>query len=100
MPEHDLDAATPAPPARSRLTFGPVDIVFDESVLVPRPWTIAQSAWARQLIESVPAGDVLELCSGAGHIGLAAVHGTGRHLVQVDHGGRHRCVIDDVDGVA
>ncbi len=84
MPEHDLDTATPAPPARSRLTFGPVDIVFDESVLVPRPWTIAQSVWARQLIESVPVGDVLELCSGAGHIGLAAVHGTGRHLVQVD----------------
>ena len=32
----------------------------------------------------MPAGDVLELCSGAGHIGLLAVAGTDRHLVQVD----------------
>lgn len=84
MDELDLDAATTPSPARGRLPFGPVDIVFDESVLVPRPWTIAQSRWARQLLETVPGGDVLELCSGAGHIGLAAVHATDRHLVQVD----------------
>lgn len=84
MDEHDLSGTSAAPPSRARLPFGPVDIVFDESVLVPRPWTLAQSAWARQLLDTAPAGDVLELCSGAGHIGLAAVHATDRHLVQVD----------------
>ena len=84
MDEHDLSGTSAAPPSRACLPFGPVDIVFDESVLVPRPWTLAQSAWARQLLDTAPAGDVLELCSGAGHIGLAAVHATDRHLVQVD----------------
>ncbi len=84
MDELELDTAPAAPPARARLPFGPVDIVFDDSVLVPRPWTLAQSAWARELLDSAAAGDVLELCSGAGHIGLAAVHSTDRHLVQVD----------------
>ncbi|MEG9224807.1 class I SAM-dependent methyltransferase [Aeromicrobium sp. Sec7.5] len=81
MTELEKDAAVPA---RDRLAFGPLDIVFDDSVLVPRPWTIAQSTWARELLESAPAGGVLELCSGAGHIGLASVHATDRRLVQVD----------------
>ncbi len=31
--------------------------------------------WAAQLLDAVPAGPVLELCSGAGHIGLRAVVG-------------------------
>ena len=84
MDELEPDTASAPTPARVRLPFGPVDIVFDDTVLVPRPWTIAQSTWARQLLDSVPTGDVLELCSGAGHIGLAAVHATDRHLVQVD----------------
>lgn len=84
MDELELDTASAPAPPRARVPFGPVDIVFDESVLVPRPWTIAQSTWARELLDSAPAGDVLELCSGAGHIGLAAVHATDRRLVQVD----------------
>ncbi len=77
-------------PTPQRVPFGPVDIQFDDTVLVPRPWTLAQSTWGRQLLEVAPGGPVLELCSGAGHIGLATVHGTGRTLVQVDQDA-HAC---------
>lgn len=66
------------------MTFGHLDIEFDSRVLTPRPWTERQSAWAAELLERLPEGDVLELCSGAGHIGLLAVAGTSRHLLQVD----------------
>lgn len=64
--------------------FGPLSIDVDDTVLLPRPWTYAQSSWAADLLTTLPEGDVLELCSGAGQIGLAAVHGTGRRLVMVD----------------
>lgn len=66
------------------MTFGHLEIAHDSRVLSPRPWTRAQSAWAADRLEELPAGEVLELCSGAGHIGLLAVAGTSRHLVQVD----------------
>ena len=65
-------------------TFGHLEIEYDDRVLAPRPWTEAQSAWAAELLTELPPGDVLELCAGAGHIGLLAVAGTSRHLVQVD----------------
>lgn len=78
------------PEARTA-TFGGRAIGFDERVLTPRPWTQAQSCWAREWLDRVPAGPVLEVCSGAGHIGLLAVAGTGRHLVQVD-ADLHACV--------
>ena len=61
--------------------FGPVEIAFDDTVLRPRPWTLAQSEWAAEL---VGGGDLLELGSGAGHIGLAAAALSGSRLVQVD----------------
>ncbi|MCL3838959.1 methyltransferase [Aeromicrobium duanguangcaii] len=78
------------PPARSA-TFGGRGIGYDERVLTPRPWTEGQSLWARELLDEVPAGPVLEICSGAGHIGLLAVSGTDRTLVQVD-ADLHACV--------
>ena len=65
-------------------TFGDLHIAFDERVLTPRPWTAEQSAWAAYLLGDLPAGPVLELCCGAGHIGLLAVQGSERDLVQVD----------------
>src|SRR5436189_110702 len=52
---------------------GGLVFLHDERVLSPRPWTEAQSAWARELLEVVPDGPVLELCSGVGHIGLLAL---------------------------
>lgn len=64
--------------------FGPLDITFSEGVIRPRPWTTAQSEWAAEVLLDAPAGRVLELCSGAGHIGLLAVLGSGRDLVCVD----------------
>lgn len=67
--------------------FGPITIEADDSVLTPRPWTLAQSAWAAELAPGAPAGPMLELCCGAGHIGLAAAHLSGRALVQVDRDG-------------
>lgn len=70
--------------ARETMRFGSLRITFDARVLRPRPWTVAQSSWAAELIGQAPAGDVLELCAGAGHIGLLAVADTDRRLVAVD----------------
>lgn len=70
--------------AASSLDFDGLTIEYDDRVLVPRPWTVRQSHWARELLADVPEGPVLELCSGVGHIGLATVAGTGRMLVMVD----------------
>lgn len=66
------------------MTFGPLRIAYADDTLRPRPWTEQQSAWARELLAAAPAGPVLELCSGVGHIGLLAILGTGRRLVCVD----------------
>jgi SAM-dependent methyltransferase len=52
--------------------------------LTPRQWTLAQSAWAAELATDAPAGPILELCCGAGQIGLAAAQLSGRALVQID----------------
>jgi methylase of polypeptide subunit release factors len=64
--------------------FGGLRIGFDDRLLRPREWTTAQSWWAASLLGNVPDGDVLELCSGAGQIGLLAVAGSERRLVCVD----------------
>lgn len=69
------------------IDFGGLDIAFDDRVLRPREWTAAQSAWAADLMATAPGGTVLELCAGAGHIGLLAVAATGRQLVCVDASG-------------
>ena len=75
----------PVPGPRRRQTdFGGLDIAWDERVLQPRQWTLAQSRWAAELLQEVPPGPVLELCCGAGHIGLRAVADSGRSLVCVD----------------
>jgi len=64
------------------LAFGPVEVAFDNSVLRPRPWTLAQSEWAAAL---AAAGEpLLEVGCGAGHIGLAAAVLAGAPLIQVD----------------
>lgn len=64
--------------------FGPIDVTYDDDVLEPRPWTIEQSRWAVELLDEVPDGPVLELCAGAGHIGLVVAVELGCELVQVD----------------
>lgn len=66
------------------LAFGPLTISYDETVLEPRPWTVAQSEWAAQLLQQLPPGRLLELCCGAGQIGLAASALSGRDVVLVD----------------
>jgi release factor glutamine methyltransferase len=71
------------PPARA-VTFGPVRIEFDATVLEPRPWTVVQSGIAADLLRDQPPGAILELCCGAGQIGLAAAALSGRALVQID----------------
>ncbi|MGY2701714.1 methyltransferase [Nocardioides sp. HB32] len=70
--------------AAETMRFGPLRIAFDGRVLRPRPWTEAQSVWAAEILASAPPGPVLELCSGAGQIGLLTVVGSGRPLVCVD----------------
>lgn len=64
--------------------FGSLQITFDDRVLRPREWTTAQSLWAAELLPGLPPGAVLELCAGAGQIGLLAVAGTTRSLVCID----------------
>lgn len=64
--------------------FGGLAFAHDERVLCPRPWTEAQSEWARDLLDGLPDGPVLELCSGVGHIGLLALLNNSRSLVMVD----------------
>ena len=66
------------------MKFGPLNIRYDSSVITPRPWTFAQSAWAAEVAADAPAGTILELCAGAGHIGLVLAALSGRSLVQVD----------------
>ncbi len=66
------------------MVFGPLTVTFDDRVLRPRPWTLAQAEWAAELSLEAPPGALLELCSGAGHIGQAAAVLCGRSLVQVD----------------
>jgi methylase of polypeptide subunit release factors len=62
------------PQVEQSTVFGHLPIVFDERVLRPRPWTIAQSRWAAELLQTLPGPSVaLELCGGAGHIGLLAL---------------------------
>ena len=66
------------------LTFGTLQISFDDRVLRPRHWTVAQADWAADLLDELPPGPVLELCAGTGHIGLLATMNTLRRLVLVD----------------
>lgn len=64
--------------------FGGLRIGYDARLLQPRGWTVAQSLWAHDLLATLPPGPVLELCAGAGQIGLRAIHGTDRPLLCVD----------------
>lgn len=76
-----------APPTSAdveTMTFGDLVLDLDPHVLRPRAWTLAQSEWAVELMVDVSDGPVLELCSGAGHIGLATMARHDRRLVQVD----------------
>ena len=76
--------STETAPTAETMDFGGLAIAFDDRVLRPRDWTTAQSRWASALLPHLPAGHVLELCSGAGQIGLLAVAESDRRLVCVD----------------
>jgi len=78
------DATAPTHPVAHTRPFGSLQISYDERLLQPRDWTTAQSYWAADLMGTAPEGPVLELCAGAGHIGLLAVATTPRDLVAVD----------------
>ncbi|GGD31110.1 class I SAM-dependent methyltransferase [Nocardioides daphniae] len=75
----DASAASPV-----SMDFGPLTISYDGRVLTPRPWTQIQSSWAVELLAELPEGPVLEICTGAGHIGLLALALTDRDGVLVD----------------
>lgn len=70
-------------PARTTV-FGDLEIDHDDRVLEPRPWTALQSRWAAELLEQTTGARILELCAGAGHIGLLAASLSGASLVCVD----------------
>jgi methylase of polypeptide subunit release factors len=71
-------------PPQQVVRFGDLQIAYDERVLSPRLWTTAQARWMAEVLHRLPDGPVLELCSGAGHIGLLTAAYTGRDLVMVD----------------
>lgn len=71
-------------PAPELVEFGHLAIAFDDRVLRPRAWTTMQSRWAADLLSALPDGPVLEVCAGAGHIGLLAVDRSERKLTMVD----------------
>jgi release factor glutamine methyltransferase len=77
-------SSTVAAIARQSCRFGPLLIEYDDRVLAPRPWTLAQSRWAADLARSAAPGPILELCAGAGQIGLAAAVLAERDLCQVE----------------
>ena len=86
-----LHGSTSARPGYARpmttaaaVPFGDLEVLYDGRIIEPRPWTVHQSNWAKTLSASLPIGPVLELCCGAGHIGLQSVIGTDRDLVQID----------------
>jgi methylase of polypeptide subunit release factors len=70
--------------AERTVDFDGLTIVYDDQVLEPRPWTVAQGQWGAKLAADLRDGAVLELCAGAGQIGLLVARDTGRRLVQVD----------------
>jgi methylase of polypeptide subunit release factors len=82
-PQHQQEIGLTLQTTRA-IEIGEVAFAYDERVLAPRPWTSAQSAWARDLLDEAPDGPVLELCCGAGHIGLLTLLGNTRSLVMVD----------------
>ncbi|MCH1868723.1 methyltransferase [Nocardioides sp. CFH 31398] len=65
-------------------TFDTLEITAAPGVLEPRPWTAMQSHWAAELLDDAPPGGLVELCTGAGQIGLLAAQRSGRPLVAVD----------------
>jgi methylase of polypeptide subunit release factors len=69
---------------RKSCQFGPLTIDYDERVLTPRLWTLQQSQWAAEICGGAEPGPILELCAGAGQIGLAAAVLADRDLVQVE----------------
>jgi hypothetical protein len=71
-------------PIRQTVRFGPLLVDFDRRVLRPRPWTLRQCIWAAELSDGLGGGPILELCAGAGHIGLVGAMMTDRDLVQVE----------------
>lgn len=73
-----------APQAGTSVPYGPLTIGYDATVQRPRAWTTSQASWGSALLAELPPGPVLELCSGAGPIGLLTVLGHDRRLVAVD----------------
>lgn len=71
-------------PCVQTMTFDGLPIRWDLRLLEPRPWTAVQGEWAAEIAVRTPPGPILELCAGAGHIGLVAARRSGRDLVQVD----------------
>lgn len=60
--------------------FGPLTVDYDDRVLAPRQWTVAQSEWAAELADDL----IVELYAGAGQIGLAAAVLADSDLLQVE----------------
>ena len=79
------------PPGAGVVDYAGLAIAYDARVLEPRPWTSMQSRWAAELLAEHAgsrhddgAVPLLELCCGAGHIGLLAATLASCRWVAVD----------------
>jgi methylase of polypeptide subunit release factors len=70
--------------ALAAVRFGGLTVPTAAGVLTPRPWTLAQSDWAVELLGACGPGPVLELFAGSGHIGAEVGRRTGRPVVLLD----------------
>lgn len=76
--------ADPDFPGARQVNFGGLAIRYDDRILTPRDWTTRQAFWAAELLADTPPGPVIELCAGAGHIGLLTLTLRERRGVLVD----------------
>lgn len=77
-------AMTLAPGTWTTTDFAGLTVRYTPELLAPRAWTAEQSRLLAELAGEAPPGPILELCCGAGHIGIAAALACGRELVMVD----------------
>ncbi len=54
--------------------FGPIEVLVDRRVLIPRPETEQLYAAAVERLQGIPSPVVVDLCSGSGNLGLAIKH--------------------------
>lgn len=80
----DISKNARASESSSSVEFGGLRVHWVPGVIEPRQWTLHQSHWAAERLEHLDGGVIMELFSGAGHIGQEAARLTRRTVIQMD----------------